>query len=74
MTTGMKSLLELPVEERLALAQALWDSVEPQEEARFLELPDWQHQILRERLEDLDQNPDDEQPWEEVKAELLGSE
>lgn len=74
MSPAMKSLLELPAEERLELAQALWDSVEPEEEARFVKLPEWQHEILRERLEDLETNPDGGQPWEEVKAELLGSE
>lgn len=74
MSPAMKSLLELPAEERLQLAQALWDSVEPEEEARFVKLPAWQHEILRQRLEDLEKNPDDGQPWEEVKAEILGSE
>jgi putative addiction module component (TIGR02574 family) len=59
MTSAMKRLLELPAEERLELAQALWDSVEPEEEARFVKLPEWQHEILRERLEDLEKNPDD---------------
>jgi hypothetical protein len=36
----------------------------------FLLIPDWQREILKERLEDLDRNPDDEQSWEEVKAEI----
>jgi len=34
------------------------------------DLPDWQRQILDERLADLERNPSDEQTWEEVKAEL----
>lgn len=66
----MEKLLELPAEERLAIAQALWNSVEPEDEARFLNLPDWQQHILLGRLADLDRNPDDEQPWEEVREEL----
>jgi len=37
---------------------------------RFLSIPDWQRRILEERLEDLDRNPNDEQPWDEVKKEL----
>lgn len=45
-------------------------SVKPEEEARFLTIPDWQREVLKERLEDLDQNSDDEEPWEKVKAEL----
>jgi len=69
--TAVKKLLELPVEERLALAQALWASVEPAEEARFVALPDWQRDLLRKRLADIERHPDDEEPWDEVKAELL---
>jgi putative addiction module component (TIGR02574 family) len=63
-------LLKLPAEERLEIAQALWDSVEPEDEVRFLSLPDWQRLILEERLADLDRHPDDEQPWDEIKEEL----
>lgn len=63
-------LLKLPAEERLEIAQVLWESVGPEDEIRFLSIPDWQRQLLDERLEDLDENPGDEQPWEEVKAEL----
>lgn len=37
-----------------------------------VDLPAWQREILRERLEDLERNPDDGQPWEEVRAELFG--
>jgi len=63
-------LLKLPAEERLAIAQVLWNSVEPDDEARFLSLPDWQRRILQDRMADLDRNPDDEQPWDHVKEEL----
>jgi len=63
-------LLQLPAEERLEIAQVLWESVEPEDEVRYLPLPDWQRQIVRERLEDLHRNPGDEQPWEEIKEEL----
>ncbi len=66
----MKELFKLPVKERLELAQALWDSVDPEDEVRLLSLPDWQRSILRDRLADLDRNPGDEQPWDEVRKEL----
>jgi putative addiction module component (TIGR02574 family) len=66
----IRKLLELPADEKMELAQILWESVEPEDEARFLSIPDWQRQILDERLADIDRNPDDEQTWEEVKAEL----
>jgi putative addiction module component (TIGR02574 family) len=66
----VKKLLQLPAEERLEIAQVLWNSVEPEDEVRFLSLPEWQRRILRERLVDLDRHPDDEQPWNEIKEEL----
>jgi putative addiction module component (TIGR02574 family) len=66
----IRKLLELPVAERIELAQILWESVEPEDETRFLSIPDWQRRILDERLADIERNPDNEQTWEEVKAEL----
>jgi putative addiction module component (TIGR02574 family) len=66
----IQKLLDLPVDERMELAQILWESVDPEDEARFLSIPDWQRRILDERLADLESNPNDEQTWEEVKAEL----
>jgi Arc/MetJ-type ribon-helix-helix transcriptional regulator len=38
--------------------------------AARLSLPEWQKSILRDRLADLDRNPENEQPWDEVKEEL----
>jgi len=68
--TDIQRLLALPVDERIELATRLWESVEPEDEVRFLPIPDWQARTLDERLADLDRNPGDEQSWEEVKAEL----
>jgi putative addiction module component (TIGR02574 family) len=68
--TDVEDLLKLPAQERLEIAQILWESVEPEEEARLLLIPDWQREILKERVQDLDRNPGDEQSWEEVKAEI----
>ena len=47
-------LLELPSKERFELAQILWKSIEPEDEVRFLSIPDWQRTILDERLADLE--------------------
>jgi len=66
----IQKLLELPADERMELAQILWESVEPEDETRFLSIPDWQRRILDERLANIERNPNDEQTWEEVKAEL----
>lgn len=69
-SSDMKALLDLPPEERLEIAQALWESVEPEDEVRFLSIPEWQRRILDERLADLRDHPEDEQTWEEVKTEI----
>ena len=65
-----QKLLELPAAERIELAQMLWDSLEPEEETGFLVIPRWQRQILDERIADFERHPEDEQAWEEVKAEI----
>lgn len=62
--------LKLPSEERFELAQILWKSIEPENEVGFLSVPDWQRKTLEERLADLERNPDDEESWEQVKADL----
>lgn len=66
----IQKLLELPAAEKIELAQMLWESIEPEEETGFLAIPGWQRQILDERLADLKEHPEDEQTWDEVKAEL----
>jgi putative addiction module component (TIGR02574 family) len=66
----IQRLLELPPDERMELAQILWESVEPEDETRFLSIPDRQRRVLDERLANIERNPNDEQTWEEVKAEL----
>ncbi|MEO7417749.1 MAG: hypothetical protein ABI163_11855 [Thermoanaerobaculia bacterium] len=45
-------------------------STEPEEETPFLSISDWQRRILDERLADTERDPNDEQTWAEVKAEL----
>lgn len=67
---ALQKLLKLPAAEKIELAQMLWESIEPEKEAGFLAIPLWQRKILDERLSDLERHPDDEQTWEEVKAEL----
>jgi putative addiction module component (TIGR02574 family) len=63
--------LKLPVQERLELAQSLWDSVE--EDVESLPLHPWQKEILDRRLADAEQNPDSWLAWDEVKARVLSA-
>jgi putative addiction module component (TIGR02574 family) len=63
--------LQLPVEDRLDLAEALWDSLE--REPMQLELPAWQREILEERLAADDAAPEAASPWEVVKQRILAN-
>ena len=58
-----QALRELSPDERLALAEALWESAE---ESRAT--PEWHRELIRERLADYRRNPDEVIPGDEVLA------
>jgi putative addiction module component (TIGR02574 family) len=58
----------LPVEQRLTLVQEIWDSIAAERQSLLTEA---QRQELERRANDLDKNPDNLIPWEEVKAKAL---
>lgn len=61
--------LQLPESERLALAEALWASVEnPNVLAESGSLPQWQQELLEERLKESRDDPG--RPWKRVRAEI----
>lgn len=43
---------------------------EAEDEGGFLAIPEWQREILADRLADLERHPEDEEPWGEVRREL----
>lgn len=59
----------LSIEERLQLADAIWDSVVHDVETS--PLPEWQRAELERRLADSAANPDAVRPWGDVEAEAL---
>lgn len=59
----------LSADDRLALAEAIWESVA--REAEQATLSEAQRQELDRRLADSIARPDAVTPWEEVKARLL---
>lgn len=63
-----EELLELPLEERLEIAQTLWDSAVPQLE---IVLTDEQKTLLEKRRASFMANPDACRSWEDVKARIL---
>jgi putative addiction module component (TIGR02574 family) len=70
MGASLKSLGidRLPVEERLALVEDIWDSIAADSAA--LPLTDAQRAELDRRLGEHETNPDDVVPWEEVRGSI----
>lgn len=58
----------LSVAERIQLAEDLWDSVAA--ETGDIALTDAQKAELDRRLHDLERNPDDGAPWDEVRDRI----
>ena len=61
-------LFKLPAEERLQLAEELWESVAAEQEQ--VPVSDEVVRILRERWADYEANPESAIPWEEVRRRL----
>ena len=69
MTPLPNDFQRLSIAERIALAQALWDSVAA--EAHPPLLSDAQRRELERRAAEDDASPDEVVPWEAVKANIL---
>ena len=65
-------ILALPVEDRVRLVEAIWDSISAVPEA--LPLTEWQKEELDRRLDDLEKNPDAGSTLEEVFARIRRAE
>lgn len=61
-------ILALPVEDRVRLVEAIWDSISAVPEA--LPLTEWQKEELDRRLDDLEKNPEAGSTLEEVFARI----
>lgn len=62
---------KLPVDERIALVEEIWDSIA--EDNGCLELTDAQKQELDRRIQSFQQNPQAGRSWEDIKSEFLKS-
>src|SRR3989442_2444258 len=61
-------ILSLPVDERMELVEAIWDSISAVPEA--LPLTDWQKEELDSRLDELERDPDAGSTLEEGFARI----
>jgi putative addiction module component (TIGR02574 family) len=62
---------KLPVDERIALVEEIWDSIA--EDNGCFELTDAQKQELDRRIQSIQQNPQVGRSWEDIKSEFLKS-
>lgn len=67
-TEIQRQILELPENERLELADAIWASLEDPD---ALELPAWQRELLDERL--AASETEEGRDWEEIRSEIWPS-
>jgi putative addiction module component (TIGR02574 family) len=68
MTPDIDDILRLPVDERLAIMEKIWESIQDNEDTN---VPDWHLEILRERFEKHKSSLTEGKSWEEVKRRLL---
>jgi putative addiction module component (TIGR02574 family) len=71
MNASVKSLGidRLPIEERIALVEEIWDTISADSNA--VPLTDAQRTELEKRIAEDDARPNDVVPWEQVKASTL---
>ena len=62
---------KLPVPERIALVEEIWDSIA--EDNGCFELTDPQKEELDRRIQSQQENPHLGRTWEEIKSEFLNS-
>ncbi|MBV8757078.1 MAG: addiction module protein [Deltaproteobacteria bacterium] len=67
---GLKELLALDLQTRLALVQELWDSIVKDAQTRDLPISEAERKELDERLREDDERPDDAVPWSQARTQL----
>jgi putative addiction module component (TIGR02574 family) len=65
----IESFRKLPPTEKIRLVQQLWDEIA--DEAAHLPLTGAQRRLLDERIDEHETNPDDVEPWEQARDEIL---
>jgi hypothetical protein len=68
-TAILDKLLELPAQERLELAEALWHGL-ADEAPDQVPIPDWHRELLDEQLVALDLSGETGEPWQKVLANI----
>lgn len=66
---AIDEILDLPTVERVEIVQAIWESIVARPESVPLTVA--QSEELERRWKDLQDNPDEGEPWDDVKKSLL---
>ena len=66
----IETFRKLSATEKIRLVEELWDEIAA--ESARLPLTDRQRRLLDERIQEHEQNPQDVEPWDKVKKDLLG--
>ena len=64
-----ESFRKLPPDAKVRLLQELWDEIA--EESASMPLSESHRQLLDERLRQHEENPEDVEPWEKVRNDIL---
>lgn len=59
---------ELPIEEKIAYVQALWDLIA--QEPRDIPVPAWHEAVIAQRLAEARSSSAPVRPWSEVRSEV----
>ena len=68
-TIDLPSVLELPLQKRLQIVEAIWDSIAL--ESSGLKLQPWQVEELDRRVAEFEADPTEGVSWDEVQRRVL---
>lgn len=67
---NLADVTTLPIDERIALVQAIWDSIAAETDP--VHLTETEKRELDRRIAELDSSPQNVRTWEEIKAHVRG--
>jgi putative addiction module component (TIGR02574 family) len=59
---------DLTIDEQIDYVHSLWDRIAAS--GKQVPVPEWHREILRERIAELDANPDSTVPWDEAHKRI----
>jgi putative addiction module component (TIGR02574 family) len=66
-TLSKEEIRDLSPAQRLELMDELWESLTPEE----IPVPEWHRRLLDEAVKDYTRDPDEGEPWDEVRDQIF---